>query len=147
MADWVTNRAAYRMARGEDAWQTNTYKMALLKSSYAPTAQQIRDLNVVNDLVPGTNELSVAGYSRQTLANKTVTEDDTNNRASLDCDDVTFTGLASGQTVGWVVIYREVTNDTDSVVVAVYDVTDTPTNGGNVSITIDSTGALRLSTV
>ena len=74
MADHVTNRGAYRMARGDLLWLSDTFRMLLLKSSWAPTAQQIRDLNVVDDLVPGTNEISVSGYSRQTLANKTITD-------------------------------------------------------------------------
>lgn len=129
MADLVTNKCKYELFTGDANLDGADLRVLLLKSS-APTA----DTNVVNDLTPGTNELSVAGYSRQTLSGETVTEDDTNDFAYLDATDPVFSNLAAGETITWAILYRFVSNDTDSPVYAGYDITDTPTNGGNVTI-------------
>jgi len=129
MANLVTNKLKFRVLSGSVNLGSATQKLMLLKSG-TPNA----DDNVVNDITPGTNELSVGGYARQTLANKTVTEDDTNDFAYMDADDVVFTALATGQTITWAYLLEFVTNDTDSFLEAAYDVTDTPTNGGNITI-------------
>ncbi len=147
MAQNNTNRLAYLMATAAFNWGSHTIRMGLLKSSYTPTAAQIRALNVANDLTPGTNEISVSGYARQTVGSKTTTEVDASDRVELDCADVTFTALVAGQTFDKVFFIKFGTNDTDSEVLGVYDVTATPTNGGDVTITIDSTGAIHVRTV
>lgn len=88
---------------------------------------------------PKVFEISVAGYSRQTLASLTLTEDDTNNFAYLDATDATFSALTAGQTVGGAVVYRYsssggTTGDSGQDLLGFYDVTDTPTNGGDIVI-------------
>lgn len=125
----VTNKLSFRLFSGAVNLDTADLRLLLLKSG-GPTATT----NVVADLTPGTNELTVAGYARQTLANTIITEDDTNNFAYLDADDTVFTGLATGETITWAVLFEFITNDAGSFVYAGYDVTDTPTNGSNVTI-------------
>lgn len=129
MADLVTNKCKYELFTGDANLDAADMRVLLLKSS-APTA----DTNVVNDLTPGTNELSVASYTRKTLAGEAVTEDDANDFAYLDATDPVWTTLETGQTITWGILFRFVTVDTDSPVYAGYDVTDTPTNGGQVTL-------------
>lgn len=142
MADFVTNRGAFRLGTGATVWNTGTIKALLLKSSASPD----RTANFVADIVSGSSEISVAGYSRQTAGSKTTTEVDGSNRVEYDCADLTFSGLASGQTIGWLAFYHEVTNDADSPVLAILDLTDTPTNGGDVIVQINAAGAFTLNT-
>lgn len=129
MADLVTNKFKYEVFTGDANLDAADLRILLLKSS-APTA----DTNFVDDLVPATNELSVSGYSRHTLASETVTEDDANDFAYLDATDPVFTALATGQTITWAVLFRHTGSDATAPVYAGYDVTDTPTNGGNVTL-------------
>lgn len=129
MANSVTNKCKYECFTGDANLDAATLKVLLLKSA-TPDA----DTNFVTDLTPGTNEISVAGYSRQTLSGVTVTEDDANDFAYVDATDPVFSSLATGQTITWAVLFRFVTNDTDSPVYCNYDVADTPTNGGNITI-------------
>lgn len=129
MANLVTNKCKYELFTGDANLDAATLKVLLLKSSTPDP-----DTNFVSDLTPASNEISVAGYSRQTLGGVTVTEDDTNDFAYLDATDPTFTALAAGQTVTWAILFRFVTVDADSPVYAAYDVTDTPTNGGDIGI-------------
>lgn len=100
---------------------------------------------------PSVFEISVSGYSRQTLASAATFEDDTNDFAGLDANDVTFSALVAGQTVGGAVLYLytssgsstglATTGDSGQDLIAFYDVTDTPTNGGDISIVWASTSA------
>jgi hypothetical protein len=101
----------------------------LLKGG-TPTA----DTNVVDDLTPASNEITVANYARQALDGETVTEDDTNDFAYLDADDAVFASLSTGETITWAILIRHTGSDATAPVYAAYDVTDTPTNGGNVTI-------------
>jgi hypothetical protein len=129
MANFVTNKCKYEVFTGDANLDAATIKMLLLKSS---TPDQ--DKNFVTDLTPGTNELTVGGYSRQTLGGVTITEDDANDVAYMDATDPAFTSLVTGETATWAVTFRFVTNDTDSPVYAGYDITDTPTNGGTLNM-------------
>ncbi|MGH9256588.1 MAG: hypothetical protein ACRD3C_18665 [Vicinamibacterales bacterium] len=141
MADLVTNRAKFHLFTGDANLDAADLRVLLLKNYVIDP-----DDNFVADLVPGTNEITVAGYARQTLASETVTEDDTNDFAYLDATDPAFTGLASGETVVGGVLLRQVTNDSDSPVYAGYDVTDAPTNGGDMTLQFNTPangGALK----
>jgi hypothetical protein len=129
MANLVTNKLKFRLLSGSVNLSSAVQKLMLLKSG-TPNA----DDNFVADITPGTNELSVAGYARVTLTTKSVTEDDTNDFAYMDADDVVFAALTTGQTITWAYLLEFVTNDADSFLEAAYDVTDTPTNGGTITI-------------
>jgi len=90
--------------------------------------------------------ITVGGYARQTLAAMATFEDDTNDFAGLDASDVTFSALVAGQTVGGAVLFRYsssggTTGDSGQDLIAFYDVTDTPTNGGDITIQFASTSA------
>lgn len=88
---------------------------------------------------PKVFEITVAGYSRQALASLTLTEDDTNKFSYLDATDLTFSALTAGQTVGGCVLYRYsssggTTGDSGQDLLCFYDLTDTPTNGGDIVV-------------
>lgn len=125
MADIVTNKCKYELFTGDANLDAADLRVCLLKTS-APTA----DTNFRSDVT----ELTVAGYAIQTLSGETVTEDDTNDFAYLDATDPVFTGLASGETIIGAGLFRHVTNAADSPFYAFYDLTDTPTNGGDVTV-------------
>ena len=105
---------------------------------------------------PTGEELSDASYSRQTLANVTVTQDDTDDEGVFDADDVTFSSLDTTQDIQFVVIYKQVGGDDntpgDDPIIAVYDdnsagsLTDLPlaTNGSDISISFDSDGIVTI---
>lgn len=125
MADLVTNKLKYELATGDANLDAADLRCGLIKTT-APTV----DTNFRSDVT----ELTVGGYSLQTLSGKTVTEDDTNDFAYLDATDPQFTALASGETIIFGFLYRHVSVASDSPVYACYDVTDTPTNGGDVTL-------------
>lgn len=137
MADSVYNRGLDEMS----TWTTNTFKFLLLKGSGYTFN---KDHDFVADLTPASNEVTVSGYSRQTAATKSRTIDDTNDRITYDCDDPTFGTLVAGETVSAMVLYRFVTNDSDSILIGYYDLPDTATNGTTFSVVLSVSGAFYL---
>lgn len=81
----------------------------------------------------------------QTLANKTKTKDTTNDRiVYTNTVDITWTAVAAGSTIGTVTIFKQVTNDADSIPICSIDVTDTPTNGSDIKLTPHADGLFYL---
>lgn len=132
MASFVTNRGALDLLSNVIVWATDTIKVRLVASSFTPN----RD------------DTSMTGYTGigtdQTLGSKTRTEDTTNDRIVYDAADSTWTAVAGGSTIGWLAIYQFVTNDAGSVPIAIIDVTDLPTNGGDVTAPYAATGLFYL---
>ncbi|WP_226041560.1 hypothetical protein [Natrinema sp. DC36] len=149
----------------------NRTKLQLLTSSIDLSADTIRvafyddttaftfDPDVhefVDDILDGgttAQEMSGTGYSRQTVANQTTTQDDTNDQASFDGDDLTWTGIDAG-TIQGAIIYRQVGGDdttpADDDVIIVLDDADLAslplaTNGSDVIISWDTLGIATLS--
>ena len=146
MASSWYNKGVYLVLSGGINLSSNTLKVVLVTSSYTFDP----DHNFVSDV--NANELTVGGYTggfggagRKTLSNKAFTEDDSSNLAYFDDTvDQTWTSLATGETIGGAIIIREVTNDSDSPVLMFMDVTNTPTNGGNITIAWNASGIAQL---
>jgi hypothetical protein len=90
-------------------------------------------------------EFSGTGYARKTLTGEAVNEDLPNSRAEFDADDVTWTALGGG-TVKGAVLYRFVTSDADSPVIAYIDTGGFPhvANGSDLTIQWNVEGILQL---
>jgi hypothetical protein len=100
------------------------------------------DLDVLDDGTtsdPKSYEIGVSGYARQTLVSKLIFENDANDHAGLDADNVTYSALAAGATVGGQVTYwysssGGTTSDTGQALLVYHDFTATPTNGGDLTV-------------
>lgn len=132
------NRGLYELITGQTDWDGSTDIRVLLVNE---TETFDPDDNFVSDVVG--NEISVSGYSRQSLGTRTVTEDDTNNRVVLNAATTAFGALAAGQTINAAIIYRHV-GGTDSAnpLIGFIDLTNTPTNGGTFSIDWNDTDGI-----
>lgn len=129
MANGVYNRGKFVLASGVNLGTANLYVL-LVKSDYTFDNNHDFYANL------SANEVSTSGYTAGglALAGKAVAEDDTNDFAFLFGNNLTFTALATGPTVGGAVLYISTGVAATSQVIAFYDVTDTPTNGGDISI-------------
>lgn len=126
---------------GTIAFLTDTIKTLLVKSSYTP--------NVDHDFVSDVSEISgVSGYTggfagagRKTIASKTITADDTNNRVVMSAASVSYSTLGTGDTIGGQVLTKEITNDAASPIIAFNGLAaDVPTNGSTVTWNFHATG-------
>lgn len=154
MASFVYNKAAQEIADGTVDLLNDTIKTMLVTSAYTPNRDDlVVDAGGANDALDA--EISVSGYTggwggsgRKALTSKTLTTDNANDRAEFDADNLTWSTLGTGATIAAMVVIKEGgANDTTSRLIAYLDVTDTPTNGGDVTFTFDAEGIIQFSTV
>lgn len=157
MAEGVYNHARFLIAEGTILFTSSgpnvadtTFGVMLVSTGYTlDIDQDTVDNQTTND--PQSYEPSTTtGYGRQTLGNRTVTEDDTGNRGDIDIADVTFTAVSSGAgVIGGAVIYAELAaNDSSGRrLVSFYDTGFPVTpNGGDITIQWSTGGILQLTT-
>lgn len=120
------------MSGGTIDWAADTIKARLVASSATPNKD---DTSMTGHTAIGTD---------QTLASKTKTKDTANDRIVFDAADPVWAAVAGGSTIGTVDIFKFVTNDAGSTPIASLDITDTPTNGGDITIQFSADGAFYL---
>lgn len=123
-------------------WESGDYRFLLLQGSgYTPNLTH----QYVSSLTPGTNEVSVANYLRATVSNpsRSMVAGGIYGIGGLryDCDDPSFGQAAAGQSVTGIVLYKHVTNDSDSLLVAHYDLA-APTTGDTFTVQIPISGVV-----
>lgn len=144
MANLVYNRGKKIILDSTCDLVADTIKAMLVNSTYSPNADDnFIDTGGASDPV----DARLTGTTDQTLAGKSVTEDDTNDFSYFDANDVVFTAVTTGQTAVGVVLYKDTGTPTTSPLLAYFDITDTPTNGGDITIawaTVANGGVLKL---
>jgi len=120
MASYWFNAGLKLHGDGSLNWTGDTIKARLAASVPARTATSMTGITAI-----GTD---------QTLGTKSVSKDDTNNQVKFVAANPTWTAVAGGSTVACCVVYKFVTDDAGSTPLVVHDVTDTPTNGGDITI-------------
>lgn len=142
MASYVTNYAKQQFKNGGLQIGTHTFKLGLLRQF--PTSG-LQDSDFVGTLLgaDGGLECNATNYTggfggggRKTLT-LTETAEDANDRSvttvSVDTTWIALGGAANNTIVG-AFLCREITNDAASPIVAVFDFTDTPTNGSDFTV-------------
>lgn len=145
MADAAYNRGKFLFASAGVDWSQPGSTVNVLLLDNAGTYVFSADHNFVADLTPASNEFGGTGYTRQTLANKAVTENDTTDLANIDADDVVWAAI-DGATAQAAVVFVQVTNDADSPLIAYFD-TGFPftANGGQLTWQFNAAGVFTLS--
>lgn len=141
MADVIYNSFKRDIANGSIDLDTDTIKVMLVTSTYTPD----QDAHTKRSDV--TNEVSGTGYSAggATLANKTVTADNTNNRGVFDADDTSW--ASSTITARGAVLYksRGGASTADELIAYIDFGSDKISTGGTFQITWNASGILTLS--
>lgn len=121
-------------------YQTDTIRVMLVK----PTYSFIGSDQFVSQIVAA--ECVGANYVRKTLQNKTVAVNNFLNKSIFTADNVTWNFINAGA-INSAVIYKQVTNDADSVLIACFTVTPANymTGGGIFTIKWSNSGILTVS--
>jgi len=146
--------------------ETDTLRVALYDDSTAFTFNPDTHTFVSDILDGGTTAQELSGSSgytgtadRQTLANVSVTADNTDDEGVWDADDVTWTDVQSTADIQGYIVYQQVGGDDttpgdDRVLVVVDDdMTDAPaslplpTNGSNVRIAFNAEGVATVEVI
>lgn len=129
-------KGTHNLASGGNAIQFT------LHTGYTPNI----DTHQVRADVSGTEYGTASGYTAggKTLANQSVTQDNTNDRAAWDGDDITWTSLGplSPATPSHVICW----NDTPSgdPLICYWVLGTTATNGGNYTLQFNANGLILL---
>ena len=132
----------------------DTIKVLLVSTATAYTYNpddDVVDAGGANDVVDAESNVTNytrgwGGSGRKTLASKTITVNDANNRVEVDAADVTWTALGGGtnQTLEAAVVIKEGgANDTTSRLLAYLDPSNVTTNGGDITLQFASNGFLN----
>lgn len=152
MASFMTNRAMRRIL---DRTLDITTGCKVMLCGAGLTADQDTDFIGSAGGSAGATEITATNYTRgfggagRKAATTTFAEQDANNRAVVIVGDLTWTALggAVNDTVGFACLVKEVSSDADSELIAVFDLTDTPTNGSDFTLDFDATnGNVRFTT-
>jgi hypothetical protein len=129
MAGFLFNEGALKLQNGSISWGSDTIKARPVLTSASP--------DIDADVMTG---IGVTGND-VTLASKTgPTKVDATNRVSYDAADITFVAQPLGAEINRVAIFKFVTNDADSIPIAIVDITAVTPNGGNIAVTWDAIG-------
>jgi hypothetical protein len=162
MANGTPNRTLVQLLTGAIDLSSDTLRVALYNDTTAFTFDPDVHEFVADVLDGGTTaeEFGGAGgtgYSRNDVTGTTVTQDDTDDEATYDSDDFTWSSL-DGETIQGAIIYKQVGADdstpADDPIIQVYDdgmadVSDfpLPTNGSEIQVLQDTAGVLDLGAV
>ena len=133
MASNLYNPGLEKLLDGTIDFENDTINVLLVDTSH--TFDKTHDF--VDDIVA--NEASGTGYARKTLANAAIALDAANDRVEFDADNPSYTALDAG-TIAAAIIFKQVTNDSDSPLIAQIDFADLVTNGSDVELQINSEG-------
>jgi len=145
MASLVFNIAKSGLMDGTIDLNSHDIRCALLMTN--TTADTDTDVDTVSAITT-LDECNSSGYARVALTGEAVNTDDTNDRAEFDANDVSFTGLGgnASRDIQGVLVYKHVTDDTDSIPICFVDFTaDIPSTATQIDIPWNSEGILQLS--
>lgn len=149
MASGVYNKGVADILSGVIDADTTALKIMLVDTGYTYNPDHDVIDNGGNDATdPSFNELAATNYAGgfagagRKAATVTVTEDDANNRVVIEIADLTWTALGGGlnDTLGGAILIKEGTNDTDSRVIAYFELAATVTNGSDITLDFASSG-------
>jgi len=154
MAEFWYNNAKAQMlagATGEIDFIVNEIVVIALEVDNEGATQD----DVAELLATTADEVTSTGYTggfggagRLSLASKAIAVDQGNNRAELDCADLTWTAISRAAAESWVafVIAKELTSDALSPLIAHLEPTGVPLipNGSDIKITINAEGLLQI---
>lgn len=133
MASNLYNPGLEKLLDGTISFESDTINVLLVDASH--TFDKTHEF--VSDIVA--NEASGTGYARKTLANAAIALDAANDRVEFDADNPSYTALNAG-TIAAAIVFKNVTNDADSPIIAQIDFADLVTNGSDVELQINSEG-------
>jgi hypothetical protein len=143
MATFVYDNAKKLFMQGDLDWVNDTFKVLLLGDAGAGTDAGLEFVSEVSgEELDGTGYTpGFAGSGRKALASKSVLLSD--GKAQAQADDLTWAAIDAG-TAYAAVVYKPVTNDADSLLIAFVDFADTVTNGGDFDLNWPADGVFYL---
>jgi TctA family transporter len=142
VASLTYNIGSYGIQHRDVDFLSDTIEVIATKSTYTPNKDD------TNSVYAAAEISGVSGYTggfggagRKVLANKTITNDTTNDRTTYDADDPSAWTIGAGDTIGGFIIGKKGSaSDATATPLFFLDVTDTPTNGAALTLQLPAAG-------
>lgn len=140
MASLTYNSAKVKIADGSINWVSDTIKVALCTSAYTPNKRTHTWLSDITNEVTGTG-YTAGGY---TLSGKSLTQDNTNDRAVFDANDISQSGVTIAA-YRYLVVYKSTGTASTSPLITVIDLgTDYTLDTGILATTWSTAGVFNI---
>lgn len=129
--------AAFYLSGKKKLWDgsidldTDTIKVAFMSTSYTPNID-------TEDFYDDISASIASGSTDQTLANKTLTIDTTNDIVKFDADDISISGQSF--TSNMLVLYKSTGVASTSALICYIDITTISPTGGSVTVPWNASG-------
>jgi predicted outer membrane repeat protein len=148
VANFIYNHAKHELGQGGLIFATHDMRvMFVMTNTTANTEDDVTSISGFTTL----DEMDGSGYTRQALTGEAWAKDATNNRSEFDANDPNFGAVGIGtRQVQAAIVYRHITDDTDSFPVAYFDTVSTGatfpfwTNGGTSAIAWNAEGIVQV---
>lgn len=144
MADVIYNKfktgtltGTYNLGSGGD-----TIKASFHTTSYTPNQDSDDFFDDATNEVTTSGSYTSGAAGGITLANKSVSQDNTDNEGVFDADDLSVTGFTG--TFRWIVLRKDTGTAATSPLIAAIDTTTTSASGGTVTVTWAAEGIINL---
>lgn len=149
MANFVYNHSKHELGQGGLQFASHDMRILLvMTNTTADTQDDVTSISGFTTL----DEMDGSGYARLALTGEAWAKDATNNRSEFDANDADFGAVSAGtRQVQALILYRHVTNDTDSFPVAYFDTVSAgpgfpfSANGGTITIQWNAEGIVWVS--
>jgi len=134
MASFLYTTGLLDVLGSGDLGAASTFKILLVSTAYGETKSH----QFVSNL---TGELAVTNYARKSVT-PTLAANNTSGseRVEVTIPDQTWTALGAGATIHGAVLVKDTGSDATSKLIAFFDVANTATNGGDVTLDFAATG-------
>lgn len=135
MASFFYTTGLAALIGSEDLGAASTYKLMLVSAAYS----EAKSHEFVTDL--GVAELSVTNYVRKSVT-PTIAANNTSGseRVEVSIADQTWTALGAGATIHGAVLIKDTGSNATSKLICFFDVANTATNGGDITLDFAATG-------
>jgi len=140
MASNIYNNGLLKILDRTVDYVSDNVAVLLVGNSYTFDVSHEYVSNVSDEAVNDTG----SGYARLALASKTITLNTSANAVVFDCGDISYTDIATTNTLAGAVIYKDSGTDSTSDLVAFIDFADIVTNGSDIDLQINANGLFRI---
>jgi hypothetical protein len=142
MANIVYNSFKKKIMDGSIDLDTDTIKASLHTSSYTPDADSHDFFDDLTNEVSSSGSYTAGISGGLTVANKAVTQDNTDDEGVFDGDDFSVTGFTG--TFRWVVFRKDTGVAATSPLIGAVDLTSVSATAGTVSLAQAAEGILNI---
>lgn len=140
MASNLFNPGLEKLMNGSIDFTSDNIQILLVASGY--TFSKAHEF--VSDITNEVTNNSGTGYERKSLTGKSLALVAVEDRVAYDADNPSYTAIDTVEDLAAAIIFKQVTDDTDSPLIAIIDFPDLSTDGSDVELRVNANGLFEV---